>query len=265
MAIVAGSLAGCAGVPIPGIQQSNLSDNNAKGLIGSDGNVEFRVVKIMDASKGWLEYVIAGRNKSNRPISNIRGFVIDEAGGEHEAAISIADIQSSPEFANDMLLVTGLATATTLMAVPFLGPIVMLGYGVNQMTGIDNEFSLAQRFSKSLQGAAVPGKEDGTGSFFFPAVRPSGVKIGYVIDGVRRYVTASTSTQVKTEHNSVVFSNEHVREIQQRLNRLGYNAGPEDGIAGARTGRAVAAYQRDIGSPANGHVDQVVLNALRNH
>ncbi|MGE0384233.1 MAG: peptidoglycan-binding protein [Gammaproteobacteria bacterium] len=40
--------------------------------------------------------------------------------------------------------------------------------------------------------------------------------------------------------------------IQQRLNSLGYDAGPVDGRAGTRTRNAIRAYQRDRGLLADG-------------
>jgi hypothetical protein len=45
---------------------------------------------------------------------------------------------------------------------------------------------------------------------------------------------------------------ETIRSVQRRLNQLGYRAGPEDGIMGPRTHRAISAYQRRMGMEANG-------------
>ena len=57
---------------------------------------------------------------------------------------------------------------------------------------------------------------------------------------------------------------EQIKEIQTRLNELGYDSGPVDGIAGPQTRRAVRAFQRDQELPADGHPDQVLLEVLRN-
>jgi hypothetical protein len=50
-----------------------------------------------------------------------------------------------------------------------------------------------------------------------------------------------------------------VRAIQQQLNELGYDAGPADGFAGAKTRAAVSAFQRDQNLPADGIVSEHVL------
>jgi peptidoglycan hydrolase-like protein with peptidoglycan-binding domain len=53
-----------------------------------------------------------------------------------------------------------------------------------------------------------------------------------------------------------------VAAIQMRLNALGFDAGPADGVMGRRTTDAVAAFQRSIGSPSTGSLtpaDRAVL------
>lgn len=54
-----------------------------------------------------------------------------------------------------------------------------------------------------------------------------------------------------------------VEEVQQRLNDLGHDAGEIDGLPGAQTRAALAAFQRTIGVPADGHVDAKALDRLR--
>jgi hypothetical protein len=184
------ALSGCAGIPMQSGSQSVSNANYAVGLIGYDKNVEFRVVSIAAASSGWLEYVIEGRNKSGKEIRDIRGFVIDESGKQHGAALSVLDVQKTPSISSSAMLSSGIATSTMLLGVPILGPLAMLGYGASQMAGLNSDVALANGFSRSLQGASLPGKEEGKGSFFFPAVKPSKVKVGYVINGARRYVVA---------------------------------------------------------------------------
>jgi len=55
----------------------------------------------------------------------------------------------------------------------------------------------------------------------------------------------------------------NVEEIQLLLNSYGYNAGPEDGIVGPKTVRAVRAFQRDAGLPVDGEISEVLLRELR--
>ena len=45
---------------------------------------------------------------------------------------------------------------------------------------------------------------------------------------------------------------ETIRSAQRKLNQLGYHAGPEDGIMGPKTRRAISAYQARMGMEANG-------------
>lgn len=56
---------------------------------------------------------------------------------------------------------------------------------------------------------------------------------------------------------------EEVREIQARLNRLGYAAGPVDGIMGSRTRAAIEAFQAQHGLPADGYPDRTLIAYLR--
>ncbi len=51
-------------------------------------------------------------------------------------------------------------------------------------------------------------------------------------------------------------------EVQAKLNALGYNAGPVDGIAGRGTRNALAAFQRDRGVVASGDLNQTTLTLL---
>lgn len=53
-----------------------------------------------------------------------------------------------------------------------------------------------------------------------------------------------------------------VRNIQTILNKNGYDAGPADGIMGAKTKSAIAAFQGDNGMPATGEVDEPLVRAL---
>lgn len=54
-----------------------------------------------------------------------------------------------------------------------------------------------------------------------------------------------------------------VREAQYRLNQLGYNAGPEDGIMGRTTRGALMEFQRAERLPATGRLDRATVAALQ--
>jgi len=55
-----------------------------------------------------------------------------------------------------------------------------------------------------------------------------------------------------------------LRQAQQRLNQLGYNAGTADGVMGARTQNALRTFQSDYNLPVTGRLDSATSQALRN-
>jgi len=50
--------------------------------------------------------------------------------------------------------------------------------------------------------------------------------------------------------------------VQDRLDRLGYSAGPVDGVIGPQTRDAIADFQEDHGLPVTGGIDRPLLRAL---
>ena len=58
------------------------------------------------------------------------------------------------------------------------------------------------------------------------------------------------------------YRGDDVRELQAALNLLGFDAGREDGILGARTDRAVREFQRNVGMPPDGIVGTTTVEAL---
>lgn len=54
-----------------------------------------------------------------------------------------------------------------------------------------------------------------------------------------------------------------VRELQHRLNQLGFNAGPEDGIFGPQAQAAVAEFQRNVGLMVDGVAGPATVGAIR--
>jgi len=51
---------------------------------------------------------------------------------------------------------------------------------------------------------------------------------------------------------SPLFRGDDVRELQRKLNSLGFDAGKQDGLFGARTARAVREFQRNVGHEVDG-------------
>lgn len=58
------------------------------------------------------------------------------------------------------------------------------------------------------------------------------------------------------------FRGDDVLDLQRSLNRLGFNSGPEDGIFGPATERAVLDFQKNAGMVMDGMVDDAVLRAM---
>jgi N-acetylmuramoyl-L-alanine amidase len=58
------------------------------------------------------------------------------------------------------------------------------------------------------------------------------------------------------------FRGDDVRELQSYLNRLGFNAGREDGIFGQDTDRALRAFQHDMGLPVDGIAGTSTISCL---
>jgi N-acetylmuramoyl-L-alanine amidase len=56
---------------------------------------------------------------------------------------------------------------------------------------------------------------------------------------------------------------EDVRSLQERLLEMGYDVGRADGVYGARTARAVAQFQREVGLASDGSCGPQTMNALR--
>lgn len=58
------------------------------------------------------------------------------------------------------------------------------------------------------------------------------------------------------------FRGDDVREIQRYLNRLGFNAGREDGIFGQDTDRALRSFQHNMGLPVDGIAGSSTISCL---
>lgn len=67
----------------------------------------------------------------------------------------------------------------------------------------------------------------------------------------------------KTGFSETALSRADVIEMQDQLNRLGYDVGKADGIVGSRTRDAMKRFQRAKGMPADGYANKELLQALR--
>lgn len=64
-------------------------------------------------------------------------------------------------------------------------------------------------------------------------------------------------------HSRVMMRGDDVRELQQRLNVLGFNAGPEDGLFGPATQAAMEEFQRNVGIDVDGVAGASTVAMLR--
>ncbi len=65
------------------------------------------------------------------------------------------------------------------------------------------------------------------------------------------------------DHTASVETPGMIRQAQELLNRLGFDAGTADGVAGPRTREAVRAFQRSNSLPETGKIGPVLLRALQ--
>ena len=83
-------------------------------------------------------------------------------------------------------------------------------------------------------------------------------------DGRARFVRAKTApSQDLTFVPLEPTPDPTVKAVQERLNELGYDAGPADGLMGGRTRAAIVAFQRENNLPQNGSASAALLRALQ--
>lgn len=82
--------------------------------------------------------------------------------------------------------------------------------------------------------------------------------VGYLADRLIGAPELQQPAPIPDERMALV----DIQRAQQRLNELGFNAGPADGIAGSGTRAAIRAYQQDQGLVADGHLDLPLLQQL---
>lgn len=64
-------------------------------------------------------------------------------------------------------------------------------------------------------------------------------------------------------HRAPLFRGDDVRELQRKLNALGFDSGKEDGLYGPRTAGALRLFQRNVGDEPDGIVGPHTLSVLR--
>jgi peptidoglycan hydrolase-like protein with peptidoglycan-binding domain len=120
---------------------------------------------------------------------------------------------------------------------------------------------------RGLSGAAIgagAGAVVGAATGIGPG---TGALIGGAVGGATGVLTTPSQVNVgKPVYKSSTggsAGNATVREIQQGLQRLGYNPGAADGRMGPKTAAAIRKYQQDNGLTVDGQPSQAVLDSIR--
>lgn len=82
-------------------------------------------------------------------------------------------------------------------------------------------------------------------------------------NGICPYSTSSsTSRNNSKKSTSLGITKSQVKEVQKKLNKLGYNCGTPDGTIGKKTKEALKRFQKDNGLTVDGIIGKKVLKAL---
>lgn len=82
-------------------------------------------------------------------------------------------------------------------------------------------------------------------------------------EGRSRFARSPSTGSLSAPAPARPAADETLRAVQQKLNELGYNAGPADGLMGRGTRAAIIAFQQDRGLAATGVADQALLLQLQ--
>lgn len=183
-------------------------------------------------------------------------------------------------------------------AIPFIGPILMAGahvYNISSLSG-DDKVEYEKQFMEKT-GLRMPHIETNariTRSAFFPMMPEARAividyKYGVGFPSTGRLeiplrpaaaipIAAPTQAAVVTETPPapvaaatpdvpaakpvIQITRDTIARAQARLNAIGFQAGPADGIPGARTRQAIRQFQQSKGITATGELDAATLDRL---
>jgi N-acetylmuramoyl-L-alanine amidase len=91
--------------------------------------------------------------------------------------------------------------------------------------------------------------------------RPGGRRVG-AAPGAPRVAAGWGLGDRTLYHRAPMFRGDDVRELQRKLNALGFDAGKEDGLYGPRTDGALRQFQRNVGDDPDGIVGPHTLAVL---
>ncbi|MBK6744808.1 MAG: peptidoglycan-binding protein [Hydrogenophilales bacterium] len=262
-------------IPDNGKQQGALATGISTKSAHQDG-LKIRLIGVTDATKGWHDYRFTLSNDGPKSVDGLQATLIDVDGREHKAAADITELEKLPSAVDTTLLMSAAqmgGAALMFAGFPILGPLVTSGALLYQMGKSDEWVDKMGVFSKSsLYEASIPVNDKVTGSFYFPALKPAKIKIGYLRGEVRQWITLDasisesskaaappvTNTATKQDTGSAM----PLQEVQRRLALLGYEPGTQDGKYGRMTGQALRRFQTDHGLTVTGMPDAATQHAL---
>jgi peptidoglycan hydrolase-like protein with peptidoglycan-binding domain len=89
-----------------------------------------------------------------------------------------------------------------------------------------------------------------------------GAAIGAVVGGATGALTDESEVNLGTPIWKDGAKSGLVRDTQVGLNRLGYDAGPADGVMGPRTRQAIRTFQANNGLPVDGRPSEALLEEI---
>ncbi len=86
-------------------------------------------------------------------------------------------------------------------------------------------------------------------------------------NGICPYSSSSSSTArsnaTVTKKTSKYYRSSTVKEVQKKLNKLGYKCGKADGVFGKKTKNAIKKFQKEEGLSVNGNINKTLLKKLK--
>lgn len=252
-------ISGCMPNKKPNIPATKLSNFD-----GSNTDLTAEILGVKTATDGWYEYKFTIRNNSHKGIKSLRGIVTDEKGHKHNAAVNPYQLEDLPSSVGKDLLITagaqGAGMGLMMMGIPILGPLIATAAVAGQ-SSFQSSAQIEANFAQaSLTGKGVYSNDEINGSFYFPAVKPTSIKIGYLKSGRREWLNLNSSSHRTTK---ITRGDETTKQVQQLLNELGYPCGVADGIPGTKTKEAVKRYQSDKDIPVDGIISTALLENLK--
>lgn len=110
-----------------------------------------------------------------------------------------------------------------------------------------------------LQGAAIGA---GVGAVVGAVTDNSQINLGSLHSGSGQAAAPYKTSSKASNGGATLAASPLVEDVQAALGRVGYDAGPADGISGPRTANAITAYQRDNGLATDGQASAALLHHL---